>query len=680
MKKYIIFLLFIITAFVSCGGTLLEEDPAEKETVITISEIACDVSGDSATLFWVTNIPATHQIEYGIISGAYTATTEESDSETLSHTVTITDLNASTDYYFRIISNSVDTDEAVSEESTFTTSSIVMSEVTTSITATSVTLSWSTNIACTHQIEYGGSAGDYTLSTTQTSSALTSHSETILNLSTGATYHYRIINYAVGSPNSTSGDFTFTTDLSDITLSSVIESGITTSEATLSWTTNVPTTHAVEYGTVSGVYLFSTVESGTPGTSHTVNLTGLTEGIDYFYRVKNYHSTYGNVTSAQDSFTTVALTHPTLEEKLRGIWIIGGASTYAGVPFYTQIDLYDPVEATWYPDVAAAATGDIPPGLAFPMVESVNGKIYVMGGAINATTTSSAVYEYNIANNSWTSKAPIYFPSSVALMDAAAYTHRGKIYLMGGTTGVTTAGVVLTHHEYDPVNNVWTTVAPFRLAIPAGRCGMAVYNDNGLVSYALGRIVGGAPQTTNDIYMYNQNVYTSANPNITEQVFTAAFGAAYAGYSGTNGTYFFIIGGATNTITTYFGMVTAPAYIAGANSWQVYTPPASANGRFVAISNTYWHPAWLGTNTGLVFASAVVSPYESGSSAINPTLYVFGGIKNGSTVTDDYYYLSANGTVSGASYIVTTPWTGDDGGTTKMSRARYGHRAIIINQ
>jgi hypothetical protein len=372
-----------------------------------------------------------------------------------------------------------------------------------------------------------------------------------------------------------------------------------------------------------------------------------------------------------------------LDVKLRGIWIIGGASTYAGGTFYTEIDLYDPVTSTWYPNVTAGATGTAPGGLAFPMVVSVNSKIYVMGGATTTTVTTSAVYEYDILNNSWTVKAPINYPTTVSLMDAAAYAHGGKIYLMGGTSTTTAVGVVATHYLYNPADDTWTT----RLVVPTGRCGMAVYNDDGLVSYALGRIITtGAPQTTNDIYMLNQNVYTTANPAITEQVFTAVFGAAYAGYSGSNGTYFFIVGGATNTIATYFGMASLPTYITSATSWQVYTPPASASGILVAQNSTYYHPSYpavADTTKGIVFAAAAVSPYRSGSSAINPTLYVFGGIKNQSTVTDDYYYLSANGTVPipfVANYIVTSAWTGDNSGATKMPRVRYGHRAVTINQ
>ncbi len=91
---------------------------------------------------------------------------------------------------------------------------------------------------------------------------------------------------------------------------------------------------------------------------------------------------------------------PTLAQKLRGIWVIGGTQSIAGSTMIREIDLYDPVTDTWYPDVAANASGSYAP-TAFPMVESINKKKYVCGGAISNTTVASTVFEYDIEKNSW---------------------------------------------------------------------------------------------------------------------------------------------------------------------------------------------------------------------------------------------------------------------------------------
>lgn len=353
--------------------------------------------------------------------------------------------------------------------------------------------------------------------------------------------------------------------------------------------------------------------------------------------------------------------------KQRGIWIVGGANQIAasGITIYSQIDLYDPVTDTWYPDVAADATGTYIPAV-FSMAASVSGKIYVMGGTPNATTVTNSVYEYDISSNSWSSKS-----TNPSLMDAAVYVYNGKIYLIGGTNTVTTSGVQTTHYVFDPASSggsgSWTTLNAYTTA----RSSMGAADFNGIVCYAGGRIAGGGGSATNDIFMVNINAYSLSS---TEQVLTSARGGmAYAGYEGSNGTYLFLVGGASafTAATAYFGL-TAITYAPQASSFQVYVPPATASG----ILTGAYHPAFTGgTTTGIVFGSAAVSPYN-GSSAVDPTLYVFGGINSGLTVTNAVYSITANGLTSSTNYAPGASWTAK----TSMPRPRYGFSAITINQ
>jgi hypothetical protein len=358
--------------------------------------------------------------------------------------------------------------------------------------------------------------------------------------------------------------------------------------------------------------------------------------------------------------------------KQRGIWIIGGAGNISGSTIYSEIDIYDPVTDTWYPDVAADATGDYIPS-AFNMAASVSGKIYVMGGSPNAATVTNAVYEYDIAGNSWSAKGNI----SANLMASAVYTHANQIYLIGGTTTTTTANVVATHYVYDPQALGGTGLCSALAVYTTARSSMGVANFNGIVSYAGGRIVGGTGSTTNDIYMINPAVYTTSAP--VEQVITSCGGMAYAGYAGSNGTFFFLVGGASGftPAQSYFGL-TAIAFIARANSFQVYTPPATASGLFTG--SIYPSFSNILTTYGVVFASAVVSNYNV-STASEPTLYVFGGIKGNPSpslsITDEVYSITANGTITApSSYANGVGWTL----RTAMPRPRYGFSAITINQ
>lgn len=95
--------------------------------------------------------------------------------------------------------------------------------------------------------------------------------------------------------------------LADVTapvISSVQSSGITETEATITWTTDESATSQVNYGTTTSYG--SSAGSGTLVTSHTVSLTGLTPGTDYFYQVASTDDASNTGTAEVFSFTTVS--------------------------------------------------------------------------------------------------------------------------------------------------------------------------------------------------------------------------------------------------------------------------------------------------------------------------------------------------------------------------------------
>jgi len=350
-----------------------------------------------------------------------------------------------------------------------------------------------------------------------------------------------------------------------------------------------------------------------------------------------------SIDDQQETLTELALLQgsPTMEQKLRGIWIIGGAADIAGTSIISQIDLYDPVTNTWYPNVAASASGTYVP-TAFNSAAYLNGKIYVMGGAANAGATTFTVSEYNIANNSWTAKQNIQYTGvDTALMDATAYTYTGSIYLIGGTTTTTTACIATAYHiRFDPAagsNGTWYNTPP--AVYTTARSSMGASCIGGITYFFGGRIAGGAGQTTNDAYIIATNAYSAT----VETVISARGGMAYAYYSGTNGTNIFIVGGASAflAVTGYFSAT--PTYVPQASCFQIYTP----GGGVGTVTNGKFHPAFSGgVTTGIVYAGAAVSPYN-GSSASDPTLYVFGGIKNQITVTNEVCPLPPTARLAG---------------------------------
>jgi hypothetical protein len=97
------------------------------------------------------------------------------------------------------------------------------------------------------------------------------------------------------------------------TISSVIVSGITSSQATVSWSTSEMATSAVDYGTTTS--FGQTVSSPyTYTTSHSMTLTGLSEGQTYYVRVRSSDVSGNQATSSSQTFTTLDVTAPTLTD------------------------------------------------------------------------------------------------------------------------------------------------------------------------------------------------------------------------------------------------------------------------------------------------------------------------------------------------------------------------------
>src|SRR3989441_8215142 len=83
-------------------------------------------------------------------------------------------------------------------------------------------------------------------------------------------------------------------------------SGITSTSATISWTTDEASDSQVEYGTTTAYGQVSALASALV-TSHSVGLSGLSASTVYHYRVKSRDAVGNLATSADVTFTTAAL-------------------------------------------------------------------------------------------------------------------------------------------------------------------------------------------------------------------------------------------------------------------------------------------------------------------------------------------------------------------------------------
>jgi hypothetical protein len=85
------------------------------------------------------------------------------------------------------------------------------------ITQNSATITWTTDIPSSSEVFYGASSS-YGQSTSPNTAQVTSHSQTLTGLATGATYHYAVQSAGSVSTTATSGDNVFTTTTTNVTL------------------------------------------------------------------------------------------------------------------------------------------------------------------------------------------------------------------------------------------------------------------------------------------------------------------------------------------------------------------------------------------------------------------------------------------------------------------------------
>lgn len=103
-------------------------------------------------------------------------------------------------------------------------------------------------------------------------------------------------------------DVTAPSDTIPPVISNVLSSNITSSSATITWTTDETSNSVVEYGLTTAYG--STQSDATMVASHSVNLAGLTASTLYHYRVKSSDAAGNTATSGDFTFTTTSTPPP----------------------------------------------------------------------------------------------------------------------------------------------------------------------------------------------------------------------------------------------------------------------------------------------------------------------------------------------------------------------------------
>lgn len=276
----------------------------------------------------------------------------------------------------------------------FTSDTVVpgISSVTVSTTTTGATVSWNTSETTNGQVLYGTST-TYTASSTLAAAFTTAHTAQLTGLATGTTYHFQVRSMDVAGNLATTSDATFTTAAAPAApqIQTVAANATGTSTASVTWSTDIPATSQVFYGT-SASYGSASVLNALASTTHAVSLSGLTEAVLYHYIVVSTNAA-GTATSSDQVFTSGS-TASTTPLAVTGIDAVRSTATADGTfasGFKWVIDFVVPSNETAFQLKFSDFVNATPPG-TIPIAGNVR---YYSEQSSNATSSTTAIVETN---------------------------------------------------------------------------------------------------------------------------------------------------------------------------------------------------------------------------------------------------------------------------------------------
>jgi hypothetical protein len=321
--------------------------PGPTISTVTVSSI----SSTSAVISWITDQPSTSLVNFGTTTGYGSASTLASTLVT-SHTVTLTGLTAGTTYDFDVVSANSSAVLSVSGNVAFTTTSVtskppvISNVVTTNVSQTAATVTWTTDQPSSSLVNYGTTAG-YGSSSGLIATLVTAHSVTLAGLTAGTTYNFDVTSANAASQSTTSPNATVTTAVANATppyVGYVVAWGINDTGATITWSTDVPANAQLAYGTTTALGQLSPLQTALTG-SHGVILTGLNPGTTYYFVAQSASANGATGYSAVMTFNTTANTAapapttapaPAGPPAISNVFTIGISNTTATITWTTD--------------------------------------------------------------------------------------------------------------------------------------------------------------------------------------------------------------------------------------------------------------------------------------------------------------------------------------------------------
>jgi hypothetical protein len=438
---------------------------------------ATNVATSSATINWTTNVASDSRVEYGATT-SYGQITPTNSALVTSHSMGLTSLVSGTTYHYRVRSSDSSGNAATSGDFTFTTTSgadttppAISAVSATNVTSSAATIRWTTNEAADSRVDYGTTTS-YGQSTSLDTARVTSHAMNLGSLPAGTTFHYRVRSRDAAGNLATSGDFVFTTasaggDTTPPSISAVGASGVTSSSASINWTTNEPADSQVEYGTTTS-YGQITALNSTRVTSHSTTVSGLAANTTYYYRVRSRDAANNLAIGANATFKTTTGTSGPAPGAAYGFTEAAGSTTADGSGNgYNGTLMNGPVWTSGHGGNAI-------------LFDGVNDKVALPSGLDIATlpfTLEAWIKPSSRADYRAIFSKRSSYSGYQMRVDVGLYTSSGRVYV------TTQRSMVI--FAYAPPLNAWTHVA-----VVAEASGTKLY-ANGALQQTMGAILLG---------------------------------------------------------------------------------------------------------------------------------------------------------------------------------------------
>jgi len=204
--------------------------PADTTPPVITNVASSNITYNSATITWNTDELSDSVVRYGTTTAL--GSTKSDNAMVTSHSINLTNLSASTKYYYEVQSTDARSNTAVDDNNgsyyTFTTTEAdttpptIENVDTYCIKLTTATILWDTDEPSDSLVKYGTSSGNYT-ENKYNSADVTSHSIGLTGLTENTTYYYVVKSTDPSNNSSQSPEYSFTTYASGAQVMHVVD-------------------------------------------------------------------------------------------------------------------------------------------------------------------------------------------------------------------------------------------------------------------------------------------------------------------------------------------------------------------------------------------------------------------------------------------------------------------------